>query len=58
MIQINAPVELLLKPQDVANVLDALAELPYKRVQGTIAEIFRQIKELENDRSPNNPPGG
>ena len=41
---INRPVSLRMEPKDVALVLDALAELPYKLSASVVQSIVTQVK--------------
>lgn len=41
---INKPVMLVLEPQDVAFVLDSVAERPYKLAQPVFDKIVQQIR--------------
>jgi hypothetical protein len=56
--QINGDQDLKLTAEETALILDALAELPYKRTANLIPKIIRQVqenakpKEAEPDDKP------
>jgi len=51
VIQLDGPKTLVLGPQDVATVLDALAERPFKQVSGLIQSITVQL--IAQNPNPN-----
>lgn len=42
-ININEPRTVTLSPNTIATILDALAEMPFKRANPAIQEIFQQL---------------
>lgn len=49
---LNGPKVLSLAPGEIAVVLDALAELPFKRANGTILNIMSQLRLQNPQKDP------
>lgn len=48
-IMLNKPRTLFLQPNEIALILDALSEKPFKQVNGLVSGIFAQLKQQEKD---------
>lgn len=55
VIQLNGPKTLVLAPNDVALILDCLAEKPFKQVSGLIQSLTQQLILQNPKRSIDEP---